>query len=347
MLTTSHLALVRLALDSHTYNPVVPVIEKFILYFPGTTNQPKPKYICDMSLNPMQYVTPASGLTQKLKYQDVLEYFLYSGMVFIGLRNWEGALQCLENAVTYPAKEGSVSKIMAEAYKKWVLVGLLQEGKLLNLPRSTSSNAAKQYHTLAKPYETFAQIFENGTASRLKAEADQGLTVWQNDCNTGLVLHVLAAYQKFQIRNLANIYSKISIPEIVSQTMSAETGNKLPSPQTGEKLVQEMINQGELHATMSTSPGQPAVVTFAVSGPILTEVEMQRELGAATERIHALTKEIKQTDRMLTHDKDYIKFIQKQRKNARQGSTGDQGISGADMDWGGDVEDEDIMGGLY
>jgi COP9 signalosome complex subunit 3 len=129
--------------------------------------------------------------------------------------------------------------------------------------------------------------------------------------------------------------------------MSAETGNKLPSPQTGEKLVQEMINQGELHATMSTSPGQPAVVTFAVSGPILTEVEMQRELGAATERIHALTKEIKQTDRMLTHDKDYIKFIQKQRKNARQGSTGDQGISGADMDWGGDVEDEDIMGGLY
>ncbi|KAE9377921.1 hypothetical protein N431DRAFT_399116 [Stipitochalara longipes BDJ] len=347
MLTTTHLALVKLALESRTYSPIVPVIEKFILYFPGTTNQPKPKYICDMSLNPTQFITPASGLTQKLKYQEVLEYFLYSGMVFIGLSKWELALQCLENAVTYPAKEGSVSKIMAEAYKKWVLVGLLHEGRLLNLPRSTSSNAAKQYHTLAKPYETLAQIFESGTASRLKAEADQGVTVWRNDCNTGLVLHVLAAYQQFQIRNLANIYSKISIPEIVSQTMSAETGSKLQSPQAGEALVQGMINRGELHATMSSSPGQPSVVTFAISGPILTEGDMQRELGAATERIHILTKEIKQTDRMLTHDKEYIKFVQKQKKNAKQGGSGDQGISGADMDWGDAVEDEDIMSNLY
>ena len=74
---------------------------------------------------------------------------------------------------------------------------------------------------------------------------------------------------------------------------------------------------------------------------------MQTELAASTERIHALTKEIKQTDRMLTHDKDYIKFVQKQKKNARQGNTGDQGISGADMEWGDTIEDEDIMGNLY
>lgn len=347
MLTTTHLSLVKLALDSRSYGAILPVIEKFILYFPGSSSQPKPKYICDMSLSPTQFITPSSGLTQKFKYQEVLEYFLYSGMVYIGLRNWEGALQCLENAVTYPAKEASVSKIMVEAYKKWVLVGLLHEGRLLNLPRSTSGGAAKQYHILAKPYETLAQIFESGTASRLKSEADQGGHIWRADCNTGLVLCVLDAYQKFQIRSLANIYSKISIPEILNQTMSAETGTKLQSPQIAENLVQAMISQGELNATMSNSPGQPSIVTFSVSGPILTEAQMQRELAASTERIHALTKEIKQTDRMLTHDKDYIKFVQKQKKNARQGNTGDQGISGADMEWGDTIEDEDIMGNLY
>jgi COP9 signalosome complex subunit 3 len=347
MLTATHLTLVKLALESQSYSAVVPVIEKFILYFPGSSSQPKPKYICDMSLSTTQFMTPSSGLTGKFKYQEVLEYFLYSGMVYIGLSNWEGALQCLENAVTYPAKESSVSKIMVEAYKKWVLVGLLHEGRLLNLPRSTSSGAAKQYHTLAKPYETLAQIFEIGTASRLKSEADSGVHVWRADCNTGLVLCVLAAYQKFQIKNLANIYSKISIPEILNQTMSAETGNKLQSPQAAETLVQTMINQGELHATMSSSPGQPSVVTFSISGPVLTEAQMQRELAASTERIHVLTKEIKQTDRMLTHDKDYIKVVQKQKKNARQDNSGDQGISGADMDWGDAIEDEDIMGNLY
>jgi COP9 signalosome complex subunit 3 len=45
---------------------------------------------------------------------------------------------------------------------------------------------------------------------------------------------------------------------------------------------------------------------------------------------------------MLTHDKEYIKFVQKQRKNAKQGS-GDQGIAVMDMDYNDAIEDEDIM----
>lgn len=42
----------------------------------------------------------------------------------------------LENAITYPARE--VSKIMVEAYKKWVLVGLLIEA---NCFRSHATSA--------------------------------------------------------------------------------------------------------------------------------------------------------------------------------------------------------------
>jgi COP9 signalosome complex subunit 3 len=338
--------LVKLALESRNHNnaylDAVPVLDKYILYFPGAANQPKPKHVCDMTLGPTSYITPASKLTEKLKPLDVLEYFFYSGMVYIGLRNWDSALQCLENAVTYPSERDGVSKVMVEAYKKWVLVSILLEGRLLSLPKSTSSNAAKQYHILAKPYETLAQIFETGTAARLKAEADIGHILWQNDCNTGLVLNVLSAFQKFQIRNLANVYSKISIPEILSQTHSAETGAKLSSPQQMESLIQDMIAQGELHASMSSSPNGPSILTFSPSGPVLSEAQIQRELAASTERIQALTKEIKQTDRMLTHDKEYIKFVQKQRKNAKQGS-GDQGIAVMDMDYNDAIEDEDIM----
>jgi len=103
-----------------------------------------------------------------------------------------------------------------------------------------------------------------------------------------------------------------------------------------------MIAQGELHATMSSSPNGPSILTFSTSGPVLSEAQIQRELAASTERIQALTKEIKQTDRMLTNDKEYIKFVQKQRKNAKQGS-GDQGIAVMDMDYNDAIEDEDIM----
>jgi COP9 signalosome complex subunit 3 len=352
MLTTHHLRLAKLALDSRNYADATQVLEKFILYVPGASTVTKPKHPCEMTLSPVSYITHAAKLTGKIKYIEILEYFLYSGMVFIGLRNWETALQCLESAVTYPAKEGSVSKVMLDAYKKWILVGLLLEGKLLPLPKTTSNSAARCYHVMAKPYETFAQIFENGSASRLKAEAEAASAIWRDDHNEGLVVHVLAAYQKFQIRALANVYSKISIPEIVSQTTSAETGIKLPSAQAGEALIRSMIQLGELHARLSppTTSG-PSILTFSPTGQVLTEHEMQRELTTSAERIKSLTKEVKQTDRMLTHDKEYIKHVQKQKKNTKggaQSSSHEYADTGMEWDDGADaLEDEDIMGPMY
>lgn len=352
MLTGHHLRLARLALDSRNYADAAQVLEKFILYIPGASTVQKPKYLCEMTLSPVSYLSPATKFTGKLKYVEILEYFLYSGMVSIGLRNWEIALRCLESAVTYPAKEGSVSKVMLYAYKKWILVGLLLTGKLLPLPKTTSVSAARCYHVMGKPYETLAQIFESGTASRLKAEVDAGTVIWRDDHNEGLVLHVLAAYQKFQIRALANVYTKISIPEIVSQTTSAETGNKLPSAQAGELLIQNMIRSGELHARLTPPTGSsPSILTFSPTGQVLSEQEMQRELTTSAERIKALTKEVKQTDRMLTHDKEYIKHVQKQKKNPKGGPNSSHDFADAGMEWNDDadalLEDEDIMSPTY
>ncbi|KAL2073687.1 hypothetical protein VTL71DRAFT_11013 [Oculimacula yallundae] len=337
MLTANHINLVKLAMESRSYQDAAPVLQKFILYVPGYSALPKPKYLCDMSLSPAAFITPATKLNSKLKYQDILEYFLYSGEVHIALNDWENAFHCLESAVTYPTKDSSPSKIMVDAYKKWVLVGILKEGQLLPLPKSTSPGPSKNYHILAKPYETIAQIFENGTASRLKSEADAGATWWRNDGNTGLILEVMAAWQRFQIRDLATVYSKISIPEIVSQTTSAETGYKLPTAQLGEALVQNMIQRGDINATLSHPPTGPAILTFSPSGAALTERQMQSELAASTSRIQDLTKEIKQTDRIITHDKEYIKYMQKMKKTKVGNSEPPEG------QWNDITEDEDIM----
>ncbi|KAF4625807.1 hypothetical protein G7Y89_g12357 [Cudoniella acicularis] len=342
VLTSKHIVLMKMALESRIYVELVPFLEKSILYIPGTSSQPKPKYLCDMSLPPTAFITPGNnGFSAKIKHQDVLEYLLLNGMVCIGIRNWKKALEYLEMAVTYPAKDNSVSKIMVAAYQKWVLVGLLLTGKPLSLPKITSSGAAKLYHILAKPYESVAQIFEGGSASRLKSEAEAGKNIWHNDCNSGLIFFVLAAYQKFQIRNLAKVYSKISIPEVHNLTMSAETGAKLPNVQACETLVRSMIAEGSLHASLTSFPDQPPVLAFSVHGPVLTEKQMQMELATSTIRIKALTQEIKNTDHMLTHEKEYIKYAQKQKKNTK--SMQDQGIAVTDMEWNG-VEDEDLMG---
>jgi COP9 signalosome complex subunit 3 len=342
MLTTSHVYLVKIALEAEAYAEVAPLLERPILYFPSSS-QTKPKHPCDLNHSPATYICKQTNLTGHLKYYDVLEYFFYSGIVFMSLGRWEEALECLENAVTYPAKDGSVSKIMVEAYKKWILVGLLTHGTLRNLPSTTSGGASKSYHILGKPYESLAQIFESGSASRLKSEADYGTSIWLKDGNTGLVMHVLAAYQKWQIRNLAKVYSKISIQEVHNQTTSAETGSKLPSPHATETLVQAMIQQGELPATLDTAPDQQlSVLSFSPGGPVLSEAQVQRELAASTLRIQALTKEIKETDVKLTHDKEYINFLRKQKKHLKNGTAIDT-FAPHEMDWHDPIEDEDIM----
>ncbi|KAK2625304.1 hypothetical protein QTJ16_005673 [Diplocarpon rosae] len=341
VLTSNHIILAKLALESGAYHDALPVLDKFILFFPVSSSPPKPKYLCDMSLSPATFLTHAFKHTAKLKYQEILEYFLWSAMAQMAAHNWDGAMHCLESVVTYPTRDGGVSKIQVEAYKKWVLVGLLREGKLLPLPKSTSITPAKVFHIMAKPYETLAQIFENGTASRLRSEAEIGTSVWLQDGNTGLIKFVLAAYQKFQIRALAQVYSKISIPEILSSTTSAETGARLSSPQACENIVQGMITHGELQATLSNPPTGHSILTFSPSGAALTEVQMQRELAASTVRIQTLTKEIKHTDRILTHDKEYIKYLQKLKK------AGNKAIEDGQSEWQDLGDDEDIMGGTY
>ncbi|KAM3072404.1 hypothetical protein ACMFMG_009207 [Clarireedia jacksonii] len=342
VLTSTHLFLVKLALETRQYESVVEVLDKHILYLPAKESISYTKFICEVGLASSSYVTTHSGLTAKLSALEVLEYFFYSGMVYIGLQRWEAAFEMLENAITYPSRDQGVSLPMVEAYKKWLLVGLLLEGKVVQLPKTTSHQAARVYHTIAKPYEAVASIFETGSASRLKSEIEHGQQIWTDDGNTGLMLCVLSTYQKSQIRNLANIYSKIGVQEVNSLTTSAETGAKLASIQKAEELIQSMIGEGTLHGNMIRDQSGQTVLTFAPSGPLLSEAQIQKELVATTRQIQNLAAQIKITDRILTHDKRFIESAQKAKKIAKA-----NGSTDVNMDWNTVIEDEDIMTEMY
>ncbi|RKF58995.1 COP9 signalosome complex subunit 3 [Erysiphe neolycopersici] len=345
VLTSNHLRLVRLVMESRNHNAMTPLLDKFILHVPDSNKLPEQKYLCSMSLSPSTYITPSSGLTKKLNYLEILEYFIFCGIASLGTRNWRSALRHFECAITYPVRD-AVSKPMVEAYKKWVLTGVVLHGKMLALPKITSSIAAKAYHTLARPYENLARTFENDTASKLKTEAKLGEQLWATDCNSGLVNEVLASYQKFQIRNLGNIYCKLSLPEIHSQTTCARPDYEILSVIDTERLVLSMVSQGELSATISKAPPNPSILTFSLNGPVLMEQQVQQELAATKSRIQYISQEIKMTDRNLTHNKEYIKFLQKQKKASKQDDSDNENqAAGNTLNWN-DVDelDEDIMG---
>jgi hypothetical protein len=68
----------------------------------------------------------SEGKVPEIKMENLLLYFYYGGMVYVGLHQFERALQFFSVAITVPAE--CTSQIMLESYKKYLLVCLLLYG---------------------------------------------------------------------------------------------------------------------------------------------------------------------------------------------------------------------------
>jgi len=131
--TSTHLLLVKLCLQAKAYSYALPVLNKHICHlptFPGQSSSESSILCADGSS--VSFMTDISGFSSKLSYRDYLRYFLYGGMVYMALKKWHSALHFLGVVVSMPISS-SVSLIMVEAYKKWVLVGLLEKGKVSDI----------------------------------------------------------------------------------------------------------------------------------------------------------------------------------------------------------------------
>lgn len=131
--TSSHLLFVKLCLHARACKNALPILNKPICHFPAGPEQaqlenqqpvPHARHECSA-----QFLTNASGLSAKVTYREHLEYFLYGAMVYMVLRQWKKALHFLTIVITSPAIN-SVSMVMVEAYKKWVLASLLGNGRV-------------------------------------------------------------------------------------------------------------------------------------------------------------------------------------------------------------------------
>lgn len=129
--TSTHLLLVRLCLQAKAYSCALPVLNKQICHFPISRGRPSSdsSVLCADNGLGVSFMTEASGVSSKLSYRDYLQYFLYGGMVYMALKEWRNALHFLGIVISTPGTS-SVSLIMVEAYKKWVLVGLLENGRV-------------------------------------------------------------------------------------------------------------------------------------------------------------------------------------------------------------------------
>ncbi|KAK0614178.1 hypothetical protein B0T14DRAFT_438502 [Immersiella caudata] len=341
MLTSHHLPLVRLALLTDSIEPALPVIEKDIVFFPGVRGSGDSRHLCDLQLSPSEYITPESGLTGKLKSSVVLQYDLLVAKCFIKRRAWQQAFDALERVISYPIKDQACSKIMTEAYNKWVLVGLLLNGKAPTLPTSVAASTRKAYSILGKPYTSIAEAFDLKTAEALKGEFESlGPQFWAEEGNLGLMNYVLAHYQRWMIVNLQKTYTKISLDHVRRLTQSAETGKELGTEAELLALLEDMTSGGMLNGRVEPAVGEkPAHLVFLAPAEELSEAGFATQMLQTAQRIKELGPIVKATNERLATTREYVRFLAREQKG---GSKSIADFVGFDTQ----VEDEDLMTGI-
>jgi COP9 signalosome complex subunit 3 len=373
MFTSHHLPLVELAYHTGHVDSILPVISKSIVFYPGMRGQTETRPLCDTRLPPSAYISAESGLTARVTSTTVLRYDMVTGLAHLSKRDWASASAAFERVCTFPTRDFGCSRIMTDAYGKWVLTGLLLAGKLRSWP-PTAQGAMTQavlrsFAAMGKPYVALAKAFEKGADEggpdelREAFEAGGGEAFWAGEENLGLVREVLAHYQRHHILRLREVYAKISLEDIRLQTHSGETGGPLGSAAEIEALLREMIASGMLAGVVEKPEGAAegdgqGHLTFLSEGEELSESRFAAEIAASARRIADLAPVVEATNERLGTSRDYVRYIakeqRKEKESASGGLTAHVGGGGGvgykdsmfDMGFDSQIEDEDLMTGL-
>ncbi|PKK42601.1 hypothetical protein CI102_13451 [Trichoderma harzianum] len=341
--TSTHLIMAKLAYDTNCIEPALKVLDADILFYPRNTHPARPenaKNLYDTEVEPYVYIASAS-LTDAIKSTSILEYHLLQAMAYISRKDWPKAQIALERVIGHPIKDKGVSKIMVDGYKKWLLVGLLREGRPPSFPSYITNATKSTYNGLSEAYNNIATLFTTDGASALKEEFEKGRPTWEEDSNLTLLEEALVSYQKWQVINLRRIYHQVSISQIRQTTLSAQTAETLKDDEQVLLLVSDMIDSGMLKGQLQVGlTAGESYVTFHEEHDLMTEADFAREVARSHASIETLTKQYRVTNERLSSTKDYARHLVREQKRM------DKDIADAGVGFDTHIEDEDLMTGV-
>ncbi|KAH7326118.1 hypothetical protein B0I35DRAFT_474809 [Stachybotrys elegans] len=337
LLTSTHLTMLSLALETQAIEPALKVVEKDICYFP------KQGALADQlsseSSDPTSYITISSGLTGPIKPLSVLDYNILCGQLFMRRRDWARARDAFGRVLTHPVKDKGINNHMVDSYRHWILLGLLSLGRTPDISVHLSHGTKTSLATSSGPYINVAALFTTNNATGFKGEIEAQVNVWQTDGTVALIQEVVAAYQKWQIIRLHQIYTQVSLSEVRNMTLSGMTGEGLRDNNEVRTLVEEMIAQKMLKGELQDGEDGESYLTFHDDYELISETEFARKIAEKRHVIEELGKKHLVTDEMLSSNKEYVRFVARENRRAEK-------EAGEALDFDAQVEDEDLMTGL-
>ncbi|GFY87337.1 proteasome component (PCI) domain protein [Actinidia rufa] len=264
-------------------------------------------------------------------------WHLDRGMICIGQKRYRKALELLHNVVTAPMS--TINAIAVEAYKKYILISLIHlgqpyielvtcygNGKISELEAYVQANREKFEISKLKLYPKIkAHLMVNPVLNpwwgRKRQEEMQfdfcgGISfpppilpkpmikTHIMDLNLGLVKQVVLSMYKQNIQRLTQTYLTLSLQDIANTV-------QLNSPKEAEMHVLQMIQDGEIYATINQKDG---MVRFLEDPEQYKTCEMIEQIDSSIQRIMMLSKKLTAMDEHMSCDSQYLAKAGRERQ---------------------------------
>ncbi|KAI0820144.1 hypothetical protein BC628DRAFT_1399117 [Trametes gibbosa] len=250
-----------------------------------------------------------------LHYNDNLVYHYSGGMALGALKRWREAEEFFEICVSAPAHVPAA--IQLEAYKKLVLVQLIQYGKTSAAPKYTHPALSRllkntQYSALLKMYPA--------RVDTLRIYVTKEQEYFAQDRNLGLINQAIDRAPVWLIKKLTATYLTLGLADI-----GREVG--IDSEEEIRAIIVSMIDAQEINATISADN----TVTFADVVPKFSKDELDRILVQAQEHNRVLLD----VERAVNASKEYLTKAMKNKDDGGWGIEEDVFPSsmGGDVNW--------------
>jgi COP9 signalosome complex subunit 3 len=305
--TTLHLRFVRQCLAAGTPSQALPILDQSSFAYPQTLpkNVPAEPLTTDYDLS-NAFIHSDSGFTEKINPEHVLEYYLLGAHVYIGTRNHQRARLFLEHVILHPTQHNTASTLQVEAYKKWLLIGLLSEGKKFPYPSTLPTAVWKSLDAAGIAYVALVNNFQNRDTLKYQAELEVGAQIWNEDGNLGLVTEAGRSLVRYCVADLQKTYAALPVAKV-----AFHLGYSAEDTLT---MLTHMIKQSSLNASLA--PGATAgeaILRFNLASSANTATQ-QLDLESQTKRIEKLIAAVRDADRRLQLTKEHV-ALAKRNKN--------------------------------
>jgi len=241
--------------------------------------------------------------------EDYLTYWYYAGIVQSALKQFRQAQNSFLQCIITPALAGS--KIVVEAYKKFVLVSLLVDGEAPapgKLPKYVSHPTkmciqSDAYNSFSSTYTKTLRgeaVGDDHPIEQLRAIVTKFQKEFKQDTNLGLLDQCVKMWSRQKIKALTDTYLRRSLVDIAKVS-------GLESDAAAEANILLMIKRGEILATIDHSTG---MVSFQqeMEESFDSHLSMMR-LNREFQRVAKLAATVQTFDEQISTSKEYVKKI--------------------------------------